>query len=145
MLDREEYRRWMSQAEHTFASAARDLEAGDHGWACFKSEQAAQLAVKAFLRALGEVAFGHSLTRLVSRLDELGVGVPEEIRRSGRRLESHYVPSRYPDVYPAGSPFEFYDEGRAREALAQARGSLDFVSERFRDAERARSEESEEG
>jgi len=43
-------------------------------------------------------------------------------------LDRHYIPSRYPNAYAAGSPFEFYDESTAREAIGAARKVLELVN-----------------
>ena len=134
MCDLSEYRRWLAQAQHTLASARRDAEAGDYSWACFKAEQAAQLALKALLIGQGVEAFGHSTRDLVERVRRLGVEVPGEIETAARGLERHYIPSRYPDAYPSGSPYQFYERGDAERALAQAQRILAFVREAMGDA-----------
>lgn len=134
MWDLHEYRRWLAQAQHTLASAERDAEAGDFSWACFKAEQAAQLALKALLVGQGVEAFGHSAQGLVEKIRGLGIEVPEEIESAARGLERHYIPSRYPDAYPSGSPYQFYERGDAERALAQAQRILSFVEEAMGDA-----------
>lgn len=127
-LDADEFRRWYGQAEHTLASAERDARASDFAWACFKAQQAAECAVKALLRAVGDLAVGHSLTKLLETLEaRAGVGVPEELRQLGRVLDRHYIPTRYPDAFPAGMPHEFYDESTAAEALDAARRLAAFI------------------
>ncbi|GGM98361.1 DNA-binding protein [Thermus composti] len=131
-LDREEFARWFSQARHTLASAARDLEGGDYDWASFKAHQGAEYALKGLLRGLGRPAFGHALLRLVQALREAGVGVPGEVEEAAKGLDLHYIPARYPDAYPEGSPHEYYTEGRAREALAAAQKVLAWVEEVWR-------------
>ena len=128
VIDEREYRRWYEHAERTLASAERDRSAGDHNWACFKAEQAAQFALKGLLRALGKEAFGHSLLRLLDTLEDCSVAVPEEVRAAARALEADYIPSRYPDVYPSGAPGDFFDAARAGAALENARRVLSFTS-----------------
>lgn len=128
MLDRDEFERWMRQAEHTLGSAERDAREGDFAWACFKAEQAAQFALKGLLAAWGVPAFGHSLTRLARRLEEAAkVAIPPEVGEALRELERHYIPSRYPNAFPSGSPFEFYTEEDARRVLEFGRKVLNFV------------------
>ncbi|MCS7312632.1 MAG: HEPN domain-containing protein [Acidobacteria bacterium] len=136
MLDEAEFRRWMRQAEHTLASAERDRAEGDYAWACFKAEQAAQYALKAFLIGIGQAAHGHSLRRLIRQVKDLGLRVPSAVMDAAEGLERHYIPSRYPDAYPEGSPFEFYHDKQAREAIRWADRILDFVSETFRRVQR---------
>ena len=85
--------------------------------------------MKGLLRALGEPAFGHALTKLLSDLSKIGVPVPEDIQKAGKILESEYIPSRYVDAYPSGSPYEFYDAQRAENSLQACREILKFVEE----------------
>jgi HEPN domain-containing protein len=128
-LDREEYARWLSQARHTLASGERDLAEGDYDWASFKAHQASEYALKGLLRGLGQPAFGHALLRLVQALEGAGVEVPKEVEERAKGLDLHYIPARYPDAYPEGSPHEYYTEERAREALEAARKVLLWVEE----------------
>lgn len=124
MLDREEFARWYAQARHTWESAARDRDEGDHDWACFKAQQAAELALKAVLRALGRRVTGHSLLDLLERLRREGVPLDPVLEPAARNLEFHYIPSRYPDAFAHGAPFQFYDRARADQALEDASAIL---------------------
>jgi len=45
-------RRLMKSTELTLESAKRDLEFGDYSWTCFKTHQAVEKALKAFLWAV---------------------------------------------------------------------------------------------
>jgi HEPN domain-containing protein len=127
LFDNDEFRRWFSQAENTLNSASHDLDSGDYNWCCFKCQQAAEYSVKAILRGLGQIAVGHSVLRLVGELEEAGSSISEELKAYARSLDKHYIPARYPDAYPAGAPFEFYDENVAKEAIEHARSTLEFV------------------
>lgn len=130
-VDREEYQRWLGQAEHTLASARRDLSASDFDWACFKAQQAAEYVLKALLRALGNAAVGHSLVKLAETLQaQAGVAIPEPLWQAARTLDRHYIPPRYPDAYPSGMPYEFYDAPTAGAAIDAAQRMLEFVRER---------------
>jgi len=142
LFDGEEFERWFKQAEQTLKSAEHDAEGGFWNWACFKSEQAAQFAVKGLLRALGEPAFGHSLTRLVRDLGKAGIAVPKDVQEASRLLEREYIPTRYADSYPSGSPYEFYDRKRAEDSLKACRLIMNFVREV---ADRAGGFEAQEG
>jgi Uncharacterized conserved protein related to C-terminal domain of eukaryotic chaperone, SACSIN len=137
VLDQEEFKRWLRQASYTLESARRDREARDYAWACFKAEQAGQFALKALLRGLGRPAFGHSASSLVEKVQELGIAVPQEILDSARELERHYILSRYPDSYPAGTPFEYYRDKDAEEAISCAEKILEFVQKVWEDAQSA--------
>ncbi len=110
----EEWLRYKRQADHTLASARRDLEAGDFDWACFKSQQSAEVAVKGYVRATREYVTGHSLMKL---LVAVGSEVPAEIVDCGRELDKVYIPSRYPDAYDAGAPMDYYRTSDAEHAV----------------------------
>jgi HEPN domain-containing protein len=120
VFDNDEYDRWLAQARHTLASARRDLAGRDFDWACFKAQQAGEYAVKALLRGAGEPAHGHSLRRLLMALNVLGLTVPHGLQEASQMLDRHYIPARYPDAYPEGSPHEYYNEKSAKEALDAA-------------------------
>ena len=119
-FDEPEFRRWLVQADHTLASARRDLEHGDFVWACFKAQQAAEYAVKGLARALGIPAFGHAVSRLLKDLAREGLPVPPQQMARARLLDRHYIPPRYPDAYTEGAPLEYYDEPTARGAIDAA-------------------------
>lgn len=131
-LDWEEWARWHAQAQHTLASGKRDLEEGDYDWASFKAHQAGEYALKGLLRGLGQPAFGHALIRLLQALKEAGHEVPEAWEEKARTLDAHYIPARYPDAYPEGSPYEYYTRARAEEALRAAEGVLKWAEEVWR-------------
>jgi Uncharacterized conserved protein related to C-terminal domain of eukaryotic chaperone, SACSIN len=126
-LDREEFGRWLSQARHTLDSARRDAEEGDYDWAAFKAQQAAEYALKGLLRGLGRPAYGHALSRLLEGLREAGVEVPETLLEAAKEPDLHYIPARYPDAYPEGSPHLYYTARRASEALEAAETILAWV------------------
>lgn len=129
LFDQEEYARWWGQAQHTLASARRDAQAGDFDWASFKAQQAGEYALKGLLRGLGQPAYGHALLRLMEALVEVGVVLPEAVWEAARELDPHYIPARYPDAFPSGSPFQFYSRRRAEAALEAAQIVLDWVEE----------------
>jgi HEPN domain-containing protein len=129
LFDEEEFSRWMKQAEHTLTSAKGDATGGDYGWACFKAQQAAEYATKALLRGLGLPAFGHSVLGLVGEMEKQGLPIAEDVRQCARTLDRHYIPPRYPDAYPVGSPFEFYDRETAEKAVVCAQAVLEVVQE----------------
>jgi len=129
LFDEEEFSRWMKQAEHTLTSAQGDATGGDYGWACFKAQQTAEYAAKGVLRGLGLPAFGHSVLGLVREIEKRELPITEEVRQCARTLDRHYIPPRYPNAYPAGSPFEYYDRETAAKAIACAQEVLKAVQE----------------
>lgn len=114
MFDEPEFDRWRAEADSALAAA--DAVAAPN-WAAFLCEQAAQLAVKALLGGIGSVAKGHDLLVLATALEREGVAVPDELRGPLAELSRLYIPARYADAHPAGSPGDHYvpeDAQRAR-------------------------------
>ena len=131
MFNAAEWNRYLSQARHTLASAGRDIADGDFAWACFKSQQAAEMAAKGFIRAGGGLAAGHSVVALVHAAIE---EVPEGLARCARELDKVYIPTRYPDVYDAGSPHEYFDLADASAHVECAAGIIAYLEARVPDA-----------
>ena len=131
MFNASEWNRYLSQARHTLASAGRDIADGDFAWACFKSQQAAEMAAKGFIRAGGGLATGHSVVALVHAAID---GVPEGLARCARELDKVYIPTRYPDVYDAGSPHEYFDLADATSHVECAAGIVASLEARVADA-----------
>lgn len=119
------YRDWLEQARADLAHAERSLAMGDHAWACFAAQQAAEMAVKALHMRHGQIAWGHSVASLLSALPD-EVRPPPEVVEKGKVLDKFYIPTRYPNAHPGGPAFAHYTEGEARQAIALAREVLEF-------------------
>ena len=63
-LDREEFRRWLAEAERALESAKVQADAELHNWSCFAAEQSAQLAIEGLLHGVGRGPWGHDLVGL---------------------------------------------------------------------------------
>ncbi len=119
--------RWLAQAERDIKAARHGSSGGFHEQACFLCQQAAEKALKAFLYLLGErLVLGHSVTQLlrscVNHHEDF-----QSLLRPCRRLDRYYLPTRYPDSLPGGSPFEAFGEEDAQAALADAEAILERV------------------
>ena len=132
LLDEEEYLRWFNSALRTLSSARGDLERGDYNWACFKAQQAAELAVKALLRGLGLSAYGHSVSRLLREVSSRGVEAPSGVVEAASSLDKLYVPTRYPNAWAEGSPHEYYTRSGAENALNQAKDIVEWIERSWR-------------
>ncbi|MCC7020947.1 MAG: HEPN domain-containing protein [Ardenticatenales bacterium] len=117
---------WYSQAERDLALARSAAADGFHEWACFAAHQAAEKAVKAIHLHHGQEAWGHSVGRLLSELPEV-VTVPSELGDSAQVLDTYYIPPRYPDSHPEGSPWEHYGPLQSREAVEHAGAIVEFA------------------
>ena len=116
---------WFGQAERDLAHARHAREDGDHEWACFAAQQAAEKAVKAVILVHGGAPWGHSVLTLVRSLPE-EAPAPEEIRDFARQLDKLYVPTRHPNGFDQGKPGDYFTETDASLAIEQAEAVLAF-------------------
>lgn len=132
MLDDPEYHRWQRSADDAQGAAMAQEQAGYPQWSCFLAEEAAQLAVKGLLHGAGQGAWGNDLVELGRRASVVAGTVPATIEDAPiapapiedapiedalRRLSRHYLPARYPDANPGGTPGEHYGPSDAAQAL----------------------------
>jgi len=107
--------------------AARDLYAtSNHAWCCFACQQAAEKALKAILEHYGSPTPGHNLLALASEASKF-TKIPRKIESACRRLNRHYIPTRYPNAFPSGAPIHMFNEEDAREALKDAEEVVNFA------------------
>lgn len=114
------YRDWLEEAVDDLEAARRLFEFSMWSKVCFFSHQAAEKALKALcIKKLGRYVQTHSVARL---LEELGgaVELPQGLAERARRLDRHYIPTRYPNAWPELPPHRHYSRGDAEEALAAA-------------------------
>lgn len=116
---------WMDSALNDLEHARSDRERGFYNWACFSAQQAAEKAVKAVFQRMGAEAWGHAvadlLVALVARHD-----VPQALIDGALELDKAYIPSRYPNAHPAGSPATRYTAEEAGRLIAHAEAILVF-------------------
>lgn len=123
--------RWLRQARYDIEQAQCLLDREVYPYAAFLAEQAAQKALKAFLISRGRrFVMIHSvaeLARLATAYDSAFEGLID----AGRRLDRHYLTSRYPDALPDPViPAEAYVRQDAEEAVAAGRAIVAAVSAR---------------
>lgn len=115
----ERSRDWLEQAQGDLAHARNDVEDAFYDWACFSAQQAAEKAVKAVLyRARGE-AWGHSVADLLGEVARLHP-VADDLIDAALELDKAYIPARYPDAHPSGSPRRRYTRGEAERMVGHA-------------------------
>jgi HEPN domain-containing protein len=115
---------WLAQAERDLEQARSSRSEGRHEWACFAAQQGAEEAAKALHLHLGQEAWGHVVARL---LRELPIRIDELLIEKGRVLDNFYVPTRYANGHPEGSPFEHYGPLQSEEAIRYAGEIVGFV------------------
>ncbi len=115
----------MRQASRDLQKSDADRAGGFHEWACFTAHQSAEKALKALFQHLHLTAWGHSLTQLAAALSTT-VAIPPDVQAASQHLDQYYIPTRYPDAFPAGAPQDFYTEAQAEEAASHARAIVQF-------------------
>jgi len=118
-------RDWLKQAKRDLKHAEHALEDEDYEWACFAAQQAAEKAIKALYQSIGAEARGHSVYGLLERLPT-SYHPPLKLKVAAKELDKHYIPSRYPNSYAEGAPFEYYSEAEAKKAIEHAREIIHF-------------------
>ena len=115
---------WLAQAERDLEQAKASQRDGRHEWACFAAHQAAEKAVKALHLSLKQEAWGHVVARL---LRDLPIQVPDNLVEKAKVLDGFYLPTRYANSHPEGSPFEHYGSIQSTDGIAYAAEILEFA------------------
>lgn len=121
---------WLNQAQRDLEQAEASMQADRHEWACFAAHQATEKALKALNLALGQQAWGHTLTRLwaaVPGKGDLQPPYPEALDDRLRLLDGFYIPTRYPDSYPEGTPGEHFGRLQSEQGLFHATTIIEWV------------------
>ncbi len=119
---------WWNQSLRDLAHARNALDDADFEWAAFAAQQAAEKAVKALIFASGGEPWGHSVAVL---LEALSQAPDQPVLEAGRRLDKHYLPTRYPNGLPAGHPGKYYTRGEAERAIEDATTIIEFCRSRL--------------
>jgi HEPN domain-containing protein len=117
---------WLEQAKRNLEQAQASRDEGRHEWACFASQQAAELGVKALHLSLKQEAWGHVVAKL---LTELPVSVPDDVIEMAKVLDNFYIPTRYPNGHSEGAPYHHYGTYQSKEAIRCAGAIISFVSD----------------
>jgi HEPN domain-containing protein len=120
---------WYEQGTRNMARAQVDLEHEFYEWACFTSQQAAELLLKAVGLKLGVTLWGHSLSELLGLL-AARIDVPPDIIAQAQTLDLYYIPARYPNGFPSGKPADYFNRQKAMEAM-DAAGDIQRFCEGF--------------
>jgi HEPN domain-containing protein len=115
------YQDWLDQAERDLERAKIDVQYAYWEWACFTAQQAAEKACKALLMQRGQIVWGHAITPMLRRLEDLSI--PAEMIYQAQLLDGYYIPTRYPNGFAEGKPADYFNATKAKEAL-DAAGSL---------------------
>ncbi len=125
---KDEALRWLDEALWDLETAEILHREKRYNAAAFYSHQAAEKASKALLYYINEAPWGHSIRVLLQRyFSATGLNVIEDVMICARELDRHYIPSRYPNAHPAGTPHEAYDENTSRRAIECAKKVIEYV------------------
>ena len=107
----------------------------DYEWSCFSAQQAAEKSVKALYQSLRAAARGDSVSGLLSKLPRR-YKVAEQILAKAKGLDRHYIPARYPNAHPEGTPSDYYGREDAEEAVKDAEEIIEFCEGIVRSVQR---------
>lgn len=99
-----------------------------HNWACFSAQQASEKAVKAIFQKMRAEAWGHSVADLLEELSS-SYRLPGGLRDAALELDKAYIPARYPNAHPSGSPKNRYTREEARRLIGHAAKIVKFCSD----------------
>jgi HEPN domain-containing protein len=139
-FDDVEYSRWMRTAEEHLRVAQHDGDGGFFSAAVLQAEQATQWALKALLHGVGrpQEARGHGLLSLAEACARwAGLSLGEEDRQALARLARDYLPTRYPDALPEGTPMGHYGHADAEQARVTAIRIVEAVRATWEGLDRA--------
>jgi HEPN domain-containing protein len=119
-----EAKRWFKQAESDLVAAEWSAHGKFYENSCFLCQQSVEKALKAFLFRQGLRGItGHSTSSLLDKCVRYDKRL-EKFKRKCNLLDRHYIPTRYPNGLPDGTPHENYNEEDANEAIAICREIL---------------------
>lgn len=110
---------WIKEAELDLLHAKHDCASAFYNWACFSAQQASEKAVKAVFKKMGAEVWGHSIVGLMNELSTK-VEIPKRLFNAAQELDKAYIPTRYPDALPSGSPGELYNKEEAERLIKYA-------------------------
>lgn len=129
--NRLEAERWYRQGRRDMQTAGRNRDNRDYEVACFLYQQAAEKLLKAFLYLQGERGvMGRSTFQLAGRCAGYDRAFAD-LYDSCRKLDAFYIPTRYPNGLPGGTPFEFFTDNHCQRGETACRNIFQVVESFF--------------
>ena len=119
------YHDWLNQSIRDLEQANDSQNSNRHEWACFAAHQSAEKALKALHLFHNQEVWGHVTRKLIEELPK-SITIPDKLQDKARVLDSFYIPTRYANGHPEGSPFEHYGKIQSDEAIQYAGEILAF-------------------
>lgn len=123
----ERSRDWIEQAQEDLRHAKSDAEHGFNNWACFSAQQAAEEAIKAVFQKMNAEAWGHSVADLLQELSKTH-GVDKKLMDQALELDKAYIPTRYPNAHPSGTPASRYTTEESKRLIGYAENIITYCS-----------------
>lgn len=127
MKNIDEANRWIKQGERDLTAAKELIRAEIYETVCFLCQQAVEKMLKGLLYGKGyRVITTHSVKKLFNSVKEVFDDV-KPLDRICMELDKQYIPSRYPDAFPEGSPYEYYTKEDSEKCINYATLILEEV------------------
>ena len=124
---------WFKEAVDDLEAAQELFKVGKWSKVCFFSHQACEKALKALIiKKLGFYMRTHSVRELIFEVGRR-MDVPKELVERCSKLDRYYVPTMYPNAWPALAPHEHYDKEEAEWALKSAEELVNYVKGEIKD------------
>ncbi|MFX0114540.1 MAG: HEPN domain-containing protein [Candidatus Hodarchaeota archaeon] len=79
--------------------------------------------MKALLQSQHIDAWGYTVSKLLILSEETNP-LPPNLLNKAKRLDRHYIPSRYPNAHDSGAPMDFHTEEDAKDAIKSAQAII---------------------
>ncbi len=118
---------WLDEANWDLENAKILLKNKRYNTAVFHSQQASEKAVKSLLISCNLNGWGHSISALLKKYNELINRSINSIENEALYLDKQYIPTRYPDSLPGIAPHTAYNKKEAQSAVKQAEKIINYV------------------
>jgi HEPN domain-containing protein len=127
-------KRWFRQSEDDYRFVKYLKKEGDFfDKGCFMAQQAGEKALKSCLYATGKRrVIGHSLYEMTDELSKQDNRFRNIVSES-KRLDRYYIPTRYPNGIPGGSPFQVYDKEDLNNAFEDLKKIVEICRQFLKD------------
>ncbi|MEW5693950.1 MAG: HEPN domain-containing protein [Candidatus Hydrogenedentota bacterium] len=132
--NQELFKRWFASSKDDLDAANWMMEGGFYHNACFFSQQCIEKALKAYLYLQGERnIWGHSTYLVALSCCNYNDNF-STFFEDFKKIDRFYIPTRYPNGIPAGTPRENYIKSDSLYAISIAEKLIQFINSIITDA-----------
>ncbi|WP_168364213.1 HEPN domain-containing protein [Metallosphaera hakonensis] len=126
----EEYKKWINQAKEDLKTAEILHENGRYYASVFFCHQSVEKGLKALLiKGRKDPGKTHSLSDLLEIIEtDLGVQIPNNVKKAVNQIIPHYTLSTYPDVSDS-LPAQIYDAETSERILRSCKEVLEWLDQ----------------